>query len=329
MTDVFLKDAPPGAGKSIVVVLSGGADSTALLAHAIDENPNHIVHLFSVMYGSKHEAQEINAAQSVAGYYAGKEGVVMGVHKIANLTAIFHGAEAHSTLMFGGSANPQLTYEEIQKIEGPSPTVVPNRNMNIIAGATTFAIVHGAELIYMGMHGLDAAGFAYPDCTFGFTGAMAAAVYIASYHEVQFKVPWQFMSKAEAIGRGLLLDAPFDLTWSCYEGRSRHCGLCPTCVERVEAFRENGVIDPVEYEIDLGWPGCLPFSKKYSGTPHPWVKQLKLELAEDDPAKPHSGGILTPEDLEALGGHTGTVPPLEFDPDTDEWRKVRRSPEND
>lgn len=81
-----------------------------------------------------------------------------------------------------------------------------------------------------------------------FNGAMTNAIYVGTYHKVRLVTPLQWMMKADVVGEGLALKAPFYLTWSCYRGGQAHCGTCPTCIERLEAFRVNGVQDPVLYE---------------------------------------------------------------------------------
>jgi 7-cyano-7-deazaguanine synthase len=100
------------------------------------------------------------------------------------------------------------------------------------------------------VHAEDARGWAYPDCTPEFIGAMQNAIYVGTYFKVRLIAPFQYMMKHEIIATGLRLGAPYHLTLSCYEGTSPACGRCPTCVSRLEAFRVNGVSDPIEYAFD-------------------------------------------------------------------------------
>lgn len=94
----------------------------------------------------------------------------------------------------------------------------------------------------------DGANWAYPDCTPEFNGSMASAIYIGTYHKVRLLTPLQWLTKTDVIVLGRAIDAPLHLTYSCYEGRLEHCGLCPTCVNRIEAFKRSGFNDPTHYE---------------------------------------------------------------------------------
>lgn len=220
-----------------VLLLSGGLDSTTLLAQLVETEEDELgIGAVSFRYGQKHSI-ETEKAGLVAAYYGAE-------HIVVDLPEIF-GRE--STILQGGPNPPHLTYKEIAEGKGPSPTVVPFRNANLISMATTIAVVRGASYVYAGMHAEDARGWAYPDCTPEFTGAMANAVRVGTYDKVRFAVPFQWMMKAEIVQLGLRLNAPYDLTISCYEGFEPACGKCPTCVERLEAFRVNHTTDPISY----------------------------------------------------------------------------------
>ena len=91
----------------------------------------------------------------------------------------------------------------------------------------------------------------YPDCTPEFIGAMAAAVYVGTYHKVRLLTPLQWMDKKEVVLTGMHLEAPYELTWSCYNGAEVACGVCPTCRSRRESFALNGYKDPVPYADEI------------------------------------------------------------------------------
>jgi 7-cyano-7-deazaguanine synthase len=137
-----------------------------------------------------------------------------------------------------------MTYKEIAEVEGPSPTYVPFRNAILLSMATAIALTAGAEEVFIGVHAEDARNWAYPDCTPEFTGAMANAIYVGTYHKVRLVTPFSFWMKREIVALGLALKVPYQLTWTCYEGGKVPCMKCPSCVERAEAFKANGVIDP-------------------------------------------------------------------------------------
>jgi 7-cyano-7-deazaguanine synthase len=164
----------------------------------------------------------------------------------------------------GDTPMPQLSYQQIAEGDGPSPTVVPNRNMNMIAVAGSLAVTLNAQWVYFGVHAEDARGFAYPDCTPEFVGSMGAALYVATYHVVRLKAPLQNLMKAAICGGNIVMHTPLWLSWSCYDpqripegdGRFLACGKCPTCVERIAAFQMNGYVDPIEYVEPQNWAGC-------------------------------------------------------------------------
>jgi 7-cyano-7-deazaguanine synthase len=217
-----------------VILLSGGADSTTLLAVALADDVDPVA--LSVDYGQKHVA-ELDAARAVAGHYDVP-------HLIVTLPpTVFQGAG--SALIDGPM--PQVTYEELEAAEGVSPTYVPFRNANLISQAVAVALTIDAGYVYAAPHAEDARGWAYPDCTPEFNGAMGAAVYVGTYHKVRLRTPFQWMTKAEIVRVGLDLGVPFHLTLSCYEGSVPPCGTCPTCLARHAAFERAGAPDPLEH----------------------------------------------------------------------------------
>ncbi|KAH0533925.1 hypothetical protein GP486_008951 [Trichoglossum hirsutum] len=108
-------------------------------------------------------------------------------------------------------------------------------------------LMEGAAGIYFGAHSEDAAGWAYPDCTPEFIGAMANAIYIGSYRTIRLYTPLQWLMKKDIVELGFDLGVPFEDTWSCYKGEALQCGVCPTCRSRREAFEAIGEEDPTEY----------------------------------------------------------------------------------
>ena len=229
-----------------VVLLSGGADSTTCLAMAVKEYGRENVKALSLFYGQKHKV-ELDCAKEIAQYY-GIE------HEILQLPNVFAGAG--STLVDSDKPNPEVTYEELAKSSGVSPTYVPFRNGNLISVATAMALRDGAEAIYYGPHSEDARAWAYPDCTAEFNGAMANAIYVGTYHKVRLITPLQWMTKAEVIKKAHDIGAPMWLTHSCYNGERPACGKCPTCIGRIEAFKSIGLVDPIEYATKNDWEDC-------------------------------------------------------------------------
>lgn len=227
-----------------VVLLSGGLDSATLLALAMQENSEVLA--LSCSYGQKHSI-ELDCAHDIAWEY--------NVHwRLVELPRVFGGAG--STLIDPDLSQPHLTYTEIHKSQGPSPTVVPFRNANLISVATAVAVTEKAQYVYIATHSEDAHNWAYPDCTPEFLGAMANAIYVGTYGEVRLSFPFAWMMKKDIVALGAKLEVPYSLTHSCYDGTVPACGLCPTCVERVGAFKVNNLIDPLSYDIEIDWGNC-------------------------------------------------------------------------
>jgi 7-cyano-7-deazaguanine synthase len=126
-------------------------------------------------------------------------------------------------------------------------TVVPNRNMLLLATAAAWAISLKYDSVAYAAHAGDHA--IYPDCREEFVEALAKAVKLADWHEVDLERPFVKMTKAEIVKLGAEIGATDIMarSYSCYEGAATHCGLCGTCTERKEAFQVAGVIDPTKY----------------------------------------------------------------------------------
>lgn len=217
------------------VLLSGGLDSSTLLFRAVQEF-NHSVCAVSVQYGQRH-LKELNCAKDVAQ----DAGVIE--HRFIDLTHIMgEGGLTDQELVI-----PKKSYDEL---EGVSLTYVPFRNGLMLSALSSIAQADPeAEAVYYGAHAEDAANWAYPDCTPEFIGAMANAIYIGTYMKIRLHTPYMWYKKSEIVTDGMGLGVPYDLTWSCYEGGETHCGECPTCRARYQAFIEAGYDDPTNYAV--------------------------------------------------------------------------------
>ena len=142
---------------------------------------------------------------------------------------------------------PKESYStQIEETNGEKPvsTYVPFRNGLFLSTAASIALSKECSVIYYGAHSDDAAGFAYPDCSDVFNNAMNTAIYEGSGHQLKIEAPFINMNKAQVIKKGIELDVPYELTWSCYEGGDKPCGKCGTCIDRAAAFKANGIEDP-------------------------------------------------------------------------------------
>jgi 7-cyano-7-deazaguanine synthase len=215
---------------SSVLILSGGIDSTVLLAHLLARGSQ--VRALTLDYGQRHR-REIESAQAVAAHY-GVE------HRIADLRAVA-GLMGDNALTDRSVEVPEGHYQA----ESMKATVVPNRNMLFLSLAGSWAVATRSDSVVYGAHGGDHA--IYPDCRPEFAEAMDRALALCDWHTVRLERPFVDWDKAAIVRRGVELGAPLALTWSCYVGGSKPCGRCGTCVERREAFEQAGVSDPAPY----------------------------------------------------------------------------------
>lgn len=222
----------------VLVLFSGGVDSTTALALAINQYGHENVVALSISYGQKHD-KEIQAANQIAKYYQVE-------HIFLDLAKIFEYSDC-SLLNHSSKEIPHETYaKQLSKTDGkPVTTYVPFRNGLFLSSAASIALSKNCNLIYYGAHKDDADGNAYPDCSEIFNNAMNQAIYEGSGHQLQIEAPFVNKSKADIVKIGLDLNVPYHLTWSCYEGNDKPCGKCGTCLDRQEAFLKNGVIDPL------------------------------------------------------------------------------------
>lgn len=222
---------------AVAMIYSGGADSTTLLYRLIRGGKNEI-HALTFDYGQRH-SKEVDAARAVIDHVGRTEQVEI-VHRVVDVSAAFRLARgAGHCLIDEDSPVPAGEYAPTT-----SPTtVVPGRNLIFIAVAAAYCEANRIPELYYGAHANDA--LIYPDCRPDFISAAQQAVLKSTaWGEVLLCAPFQHISKADIIRQGITLGVPYQLTWSCYAGGTDPCGVCPTCAERIAAFKEAGVTDP-------------------------------------------------------------------------------------
>lgn len=230
-------------GKALVLN-SGGVDSTTCVGLAVQKYGKENVITASLYYGQKHD-KELQCAKKIAEYY--------GVgHIEEDISNVMKYAKDVCTLMKGGNEIEHKSYAEqmAENGEGRVATYVPFRNGLFLSIATAYAdsLFPGEEVeVYYGAHADDAAGEAYADCSPEFAKAMDEAISIGTYGKIHINRPLINMNKAGVVKTGLEIGVPYELTWSCYEGGEKACGTCGTCIDRINAFKLNGVEDPIEY----------------------------------------------------------------------------------
>lgn len=229
------------AGKPAVVLLSGGLDSTTVLAIAKAEG--YTPYALSFRYGQRHTI-ELEAAQRVAQ----AQGVAR--HVIADI----------DLRVFGGSA---LTddiavphHDSADELgEGIPVTYVPARNTVFLSFALAWAETLGSSDVFMGVNALDYSG--YPDCRPEYISAyekmanLATKAGVDGTQHLKIHTPLIDLTKAQTIERGLALGADYSLTHSCYDPDEQglSCGTCDSCLLRRRGFAELGLEDPVPVAI--------------------------------------------------------------------------------
>ncbi len=230
--------------KKAIVLSSGGTDSATCLALAAEKYGRENVTAFAVYYGQRHE-RELDSARKLSEYYGVK-------HYEKDMTEVFLSSSS-SLLKTGEGEILPLSYEE-QSRTGEVNSYVPFRNGLFVASAAAFALscYPDAEeiAVYLGIHQDAGGGSAYADCTPEFAAAIGEAVRLGTYGRVKVETPFVGGTKADLIGVGLRLHVPYELTWSCYSGGEHPCGVCATCRDRIKAFDDNGVSDPLTYEME-------------------------------------------------------------------------------
>jgi 7-cyano-7-deazaguanine synthase len=127
-------------------------------------------------------------------------------------------------------------------------TYVPFRNAHFLAAAVSWAEVLGATAVYIGAVEQDSSG--YPDCRPAYYDAFQNLIQTGTKDgAIRIHTPLIALRKREIIGLGVELGAPLHISWSCYSGESEACGVCESCVLRLRAFAEAGLIDPIPYAV--------------------------------------------------------------------------------
>jgi 7-cyano-7-deazaguanine synthase len=220
--------------KKAIVLLSGGLDSSTVLAKA--KNDGFDVYALSFDYGQRHDA-ELDAARKIAQRENVKE------HKIVPM----------NLRIIGGSA---LTDESIdvptEETDGIPVTYVPARNTVFLSIALGWAEVVEADAIFIGVSAVDYSG--YPDCRPEYIKAYETMANLATKrgiegNPVKIETPLIDLTKAETIKLGLSLGVDYSLTVSCYQANEKGeaCGECDSCRLRRKGFEQLGVEDPTRY----------------------------------------------------------------------------------
>jgi len=220
--------------KCSIVLVSGGMDSCVTAAIAKAENVE--IAFLHISYGQLTEARERKAFSDIADFYGVERRLDVSIEYLAKI---------------GGSSltdnSLEVTEADLESDEIPS-SYVPFRNANMLAIATSWAEVLGASSIYVGAVSEDSSG--YPDCRPEFFRAFENTIATGTKPDtnIKIKTPIIHLTKAEIIQKGLELNAPINLSWSCYQREDLACGRCDSCALRLRGFAQLGLSDPILYE---------------------------------------------------------------------------------
>jgi len=221
--------------------VSGGMDSCVTAAMAAQTFRLAFLH---VNYGQRTEGRELRAFNELADHFHAEKRLVVSIEHLKVIGG--------SSLTDTGIPVPEADSSQsaIRNPQSAIPsTYVPFRNAHLLAIAVSWSEVIGAKRIFIGAVEEDSSG--YPDCREVFYQAFNRVIETGTRPEtlVEIVTPLIHLKKSEIVRKGLALGAPFELTWSCYQGSDKACGRCESCALRLKGFREAGVKDPIPYEM--------------------------------------------------------------------------------
>jgi len=219
-----------------IVLVSGGMDSLVTAAIASLENEPAFLHL---NYGQRTEQRELKAFNDIADFYNVKKRLAVDVGYLKEIGG--------SALTDKKIAVPLRTPDS-ELTTGIPLTYVPFRNAHLLSIAVSWAEVIGAKKIYIGAVEEDSSG--YPDCREVFYKAFEKVIDAGTRPETRIEIitPLIHMKKSAIVKKGMGLNAPFHLTWSCYKDNNIACGKCDSCRLRLKGFKEAEFDDPIQYK---------------------------------------------------------------------------------
>lgn len=216
-----------------VAIVSGGMDSVTLLHHLVKVEGRRPA-VITFVYGQKHD-KEVAFAQENAQMLGCDQHLVLD---LALLKPLF----ANSALVAADVPVPDID----DVLGDPQPTTyVPNRNMIFLALAAAYAETHGVGDVFYGAQRHDVYG--YWDTTPQFLAQLNSVYQLNRKTPIEIKAPFVTYSKTDILRAGVEMGIDYGKTWSCYEGKAVCCGRCPTCAERLKAFADLDMTDPLPY----------------------------------------------------------------------------------
>lgn len=221
-----------------IAVLSGGLDSTVTTSYYKN---SHMIHAITFDYGQKSAKEEINASKEIINKIGGKHTIIRlpWLNKLGN-SALTNNNEI-PTPDFHELDDKEIAIDFAEKVW------VPGRNIVFTAIATSFAESEDAEIIIVGWDKEEAATF--PDNSKKFLNNFNNLISVGSIKNIEIRAPAINLNKKEIVELGKIIDAPIELSYSCYSGEKNHCGVCESCLRRKRAFIQSGIQDNTKYQV--------------------------------------------------------------------------------
>jgi 7-cyano-7-deazaguanine synthase len=217
-----------------IVAVSGGMDSCVTAAIAAKDYKLAFLH---VNYGQRTEKRELKAFIDIADFFNVTDRMVVDLR--------------HLSIIGGSSLTDKkidVSKADLSNEEVPT-SYVPFRNANILSVCVSWAEVLNANAIFIGAVWEDSSG--YPDCRPEFFRSFEQVIETGTKPLTKIKIvtPIINFTKTDIVLKGLKLNAPFKLTWSCYQEEEEACGVCDSCALRLRGFQRAGIEDPIKYKV--------------------------------------------------------------------------------
>lgn len=223
--------------KKAIAVLSGGLDCTVATSVYAED---YEIHAITFNYGQKAFKRELEAAKKICEK-------MNWTHEVINLDWL---SKISTSSLNTSEEIPEVSLDDLDDVEKSSESAssvwVPARNTVFTSIALSYAESIGAEIIIVGWDAEEAATF--PDNSKEFMDAFNELISIGSPENIKIEAPAIDLNKEEIVKLGVEVGAPMELSYSCYAGRDKHCGVCESCMRRKRAFKKLKIKDLTEYE---------------------------------------------------------------------------------
>ena len=224
--------------KKAISVLSGGLDCTVATSAYSNE---YEIHAITFNYGQKSFERELKAAKDICSK-------MNWSHEVIDLPWL---SKISTSSLNTSEEIPEVSIDDLDDLDKSRQTAssvwVPARNMVFTSIAVSYAEALGAEIIIVGWDAEEAATF--PDNSKEFLDTFNELIDVGSPDKIRIEAPAIDLNKEEIVKLGVEVGAPMELSYSCYKGGKKHCGVCESCMRRKRAFKSLGVEDLSEYEI--------------------------------------------------------------------------------